>query len=53
MTATCKCKNGHTWLTRVLADEPDTNVTVVEDDVCEECGSEDFEIIDVEYDSDL
>jgi hypothetical protein len=51
--ATCQCKNGHTWTTRVLEDDPSTNSTTVEDTVCPECGSDDFEIVEDAYEDDL
>lgn len=49
MSATCKCSNGHTWHARVLEDSPEINAMVVEPDYCPECGAEEFEIVEVEY----
>jgi Zn finger protein HypA/HybF involved in hydrogenase expression len=50
--ATCRCENGHEWQTRVIADEPDTNCTIVAIDYCPECSSDSFEIISMEGDYD-
>ncbi len=49
-TATCKCPNGHKWTTCLIADEPDVNACEVLDGECPECGRDDIEVIDVEYD---
>lgn len=46
--ATCKCKNGHLWNTKVLEDDESTNTFEVEDPVCPECGSDEFTIEEVE-----
>ena len=43
MPAACQCDNGHEFTTRVTADDPETNVITLEDEVCPECGAN-FEI---------
>lgn len=48
--ATCKCPNGHIFSSRVIEDSPDINYFEVEDPTCPECGSEEFEVIEVNYD---
>lgn len=53
MPAVCKCKNGHTWTTRILEDDPSTNSITVEETNCPECESDDFEIIDEDHDADF
>lgn len=52
MAATCKCKQGHLFNATVIADEEDTNVTMVDMEACPECGTDDFDIIEVLYDYD-
>lgn len=50
MAAICKCGNGHTFSSRVVADEPDTNYFEVADQECPECGSTEIEVIEIEPD---
>lgn len=51
--AICKCKNGHTFTSRVIEDSPEINYLEVADDCCPECGEVQFEIEDINYDEDF
>lgn len=46
--ASCKCKCGHVFSARVIEDDPDTNSITLSMDVCPECGSDEFTIIEIE-----
>lgn len=50
MPAMCRCKNGHTFTSRVLEDDYTINSFVVADDSCPECGTDDFEVTGYEAD---
>lgn len=47
MPAYCRCPLGHTFRSRVLEDDPETNSFSLAEEVCPECGTEDFEVLDV------
>lgn len=48
-TASCRCANGHEFVSRLITDEPGVNATVVEDEECPDCGA-DFTILELNYD---
>lgn len=53
MPAICKCINGHKFTSGIVEDSPDINVLVVKasDEGCPECGTDDFEILEIVYDN--
>lgn len=48
MAAVCRCVNGHEFSSRVVAEEPYVDYFEVEDAVCPECHTTNFEVVNVE-----
>ncbi len=50
-TATCKCPRGHVFTTELICYEPSRNYSETAAAECPDCGAEEFEIVDIDYDS--